>query len=489
MSDNVNMTFTPVPSVARIFTATPEHKFIFVLGPVGSTKTTSVAFFLMMKAAQQTPSPDGIRRSRFGIIRNTLVALKQTVLKDLMSLFSEIAEWRPSENVIRVRQADIDAEFILLPLETPNDQRRLLSMQLSAVWVNEAREVDYNLIMAAFSRCGRFPSMKHGKAACSHRFLIADSNMGVEGSELYKFLEEEYHPEVMYIHQPSALSPEADWLQYLPANYYDDLMVGAVREWIDTHVHAQWSQDLSGSPIFTSIYNEHFHVATEPLQVLPQFPLLVGTDPGLNPAALIGQYTARGQLRVLRECYAHNMLYGQFIDTIVTPICQMPGFLYKPLFWYMDPAGINRHATSGLSAKGMLDAKGFDVTLAPTNDIDPRLKAIELFLTETRGVETSIQYKSLSELKRQGPAPAIIIDPSCIVLQAGLGGKYRYKKKKVTGELEDKPEKKHPISDVMDSLGYLCMGVSGTGRFKRRATGATTSESGSWRPPDRRAWT
>ena len=442
-----------------------------------------------MKAAAQKPSPDGKRRSRWAIVRNTLVNLRQTVLKDILSLFQGIAEWRPSENTIWIRHADIESEWILMGLDKPDDLRRLLSLQLSGVYINEVREISFPTIFAAFSRCGRFPSAKHGGVECSHRVLIADSNMGVINSELYKFLEQKKHPSVLYVHQPSALSPEADWLSFLPEGYYEDQMIGATRAWIDTHIHAMWSEDLSGEPVFAAAFNEHFHVSSVPLAVLPSLPILVAVDPGLNPAAMFGQLTSRGQLRVLRELHTPNTLFTTFLDSFILPQMQAVGFSMRPHFFILDPAGVNRDANSGLSAKGLMEAKGFDVTLASTNDIDPRIKAIEQFLLEVRQPDTSIAYKSMAELKQDGPMPALLIDPSCEVFIRGLKGEYRFKRKKITQELEDIPEKKHPVSDVMDAGGYLAMGVLGSARFRRKSTQIMTIRAAPQVELDPRAWT
>jgi hypothetical protein len=471
--EDLNFDFTPVPSLSRIFEATPQHKMIFIMGPVGSTKTTTALHWLLLRAMTQEPSPDGIRRTRFGIIRNTLVQLRQTVLKDILSLFQGLAEYRSSENTIWLRVPGVmESEWILLGLDKPEDLRRLLSLQLTGVYINETREIDYPVLFAAFSRSGRFPSPKHGKVKCTYRFLVTDSNMGVDGSLLHEFLERKSHRAIMYVKQPGALSPEADWLQYLPAGYYDDLMIGATRAWIDTHVHAKWSADLSGEPVFAAIFNEHFHVATQPLQVLPNIPIVAGIDPGVNPACVLGQVSARGQVRIYREIFALNTLMGMFVDSFILPTMAQIPFAGKPFFFTMDPAGINRHAVSGVSSMGVFQAKGLDVTLASTNDIDPRLKIIETYLSETRGLETDTVYRSLAELKQSGPAPALIIDPSCTTLIEALRGKYRYKRKKVTLELEDVPEKKHPTSDVVDSLGYLLLSHSGSNRFRRKASRA-----------------
>lgn len=482
MSD-VNLDFTPVSSVARLFTATPEHKFLFVLGPIGSTKTTTCLFFMLMTAARQAPSPDGIRRTRFAIIRNTLTSLKQTVLKDAMSLFGEIASWNGSDNTLRFRIADMDSEWLFMPLEHAEDQRRLLSLQLTAIYLNEIREIDFQLMISSFSRTGRYPSPKHGGVDVTHSFILGDSNMGTIGSELYQFLEEEDHPEVLYIHQPSALSPQADWRHFLRKHYYDDIQIGQTKAWIDTHVHSMWSHDLTGLPIFADVFNRNYHVSDEPLTTVHSYPLLVGLDPGFNPAAIVCQLNHRGQLRVYREIHAPNCLFSIFVNEHILPVVTLPGYSMKPLMFIMDPSGINRNAVTGLSPYGYLEEQGLDVTIASTNDIQPRISGIERLLVETRGIESNINPV---------PMPGIIIDPSCEILIRALSGEYRYKKRKLTGELEDKPEKKHPISDVTDALGYVALGLGSPvyahkAKIGRYPTAAMAKPN--YQQPSRRAWT
>ena len=108
---------------------------------------------------------------------------------------------------MNIEVGDIRSEWLLLPLETPDDQKRLLSLQLSAVFINEAREIPWDLLQQAFSRTGRYPSGKSGGVNCSHRFIICDSNLGVEGSPMHEFLENTKIPRTLYIHQPSRSFP------------------------------------------------------------------------------------------------------------------------------------------------------------------------------------------------------------------------------------------------------------------------------------------
>lgn len=61
-----------------------------IMGPVGSGKSYVSAARIMVKAVQQKPSPvDGIRYSRFVIVRNSYPELKTTTLKTWADLFPE----------------------------------------------------------------------------------------------------------------------------------------------------------------------------------------------------------------------------------------------------------------------------------------------------------------------------------------------------------------------------------------------------------------
>src|SRR5262245_18124837 len=107
-----------------------NHFFRLLAGPYGSGKTTTNLMELLRRACEQWPGSDGIRRTRFVICRQTLTQLKNTVLKDAVAWFHPIAQWKVSESTMHFSFKDVSSEWLLLPLETPEDQRRLLSLQL-----------------------------------------------------------------------------------------------------------------------------------------------------------------------------------------------------------------------------------------------------------------------------------------------------------------------------------------------------------------------
>src|SRR6266850_1262863 len=53
---------------------------------------------------------------------------------------------------------EIEAEFYFLALEKDEDVKKVLSMELTAVFVDEAREIPKSLIDALSGRVGRYPS-------------------------------------------------------------------------------------------------------------------------------------------------------------------------------------------------------------------------------------------------------------------------------------------------------------------------------------------
>ena len=55
-----------------------------IMGPVGSGKSYACAAEIMLKAVSQVPSPrDGIKYSRFVVVRNSYPELRTTTIKTL----------------------------------------------------------------------------------------------------------------------------------------------------------------------------------------------------------------------------------------------------------------------------------------------------------------------------------------------------------------------------------------------------------------------
>jgi hypothetical protein len=149
----IDVRFDAPPTVGRFMDSTAFFRLI--AGPVGSGKTTGCIFELLKRSIQQERSPDGIRHTRWAIVRQTLKQLKDTVLKDIETWLSGLVHYKVSDNTIYVSFGDVRSEWLLIPLDDPDDQRRLLSMQLTGAWMSEAIEMSTEIIPDILGRCGR----------------------------------------------------------------------------------------------------------------------------------------------------------------------------------------------------------------------------------------------------------------------------------------------------------------------------------------------
>jgi hypothetical protein len=138
-----------------------------LMGPFGSGKSSACVTEIVARAQAQEPGPDGVRRSRWGVVRNTFGELTQTTLKTIF-------QWLPQayfgRYIERTKTYTVTAfpgcefEIVLMALDRPDDVKRLLSLELTGAWVNEAREVPWGVIEVLQGRVGRYPSKKDGGA-------------------------------------------------------------------------------------------------------------------------------------------------------------------------------------------------------------------------------------------------------------------------------------------------------------------------------------
>ena len=413
--------------------------FRLLAGPVGSGKTTAMIFEMLRRSIEQQPGKDGIRRTRWAIVRTTLSQLKMTILLDILHWLRPIAAYKVSEQLVTISFNDIVSEWYLIPLEDEEDQKRLLSMQLTGAAINEAIETDPNLVAAIMGRCGRFPTSDEGGP--SWFGIIADTNFPIEGSPWHLLMEDERPPDWAVFKQPGGLEPDAENLEHLPGGrgYYERLARGRNADWIKRYVHAQYGEDPSGTAVYRESFRRSFHTA-EHLDVLPGRPLLVGQDFGRNPCSLIGQVDHRGRLLVFQEVVAEDIGLENHVGRTLKPMLFSQRFAGRSVAIVGDPAGGQRSSITEETCFDVLARLGLPSFPAGSNDIDARHIAVEALL-----------------LSQRDAGPAIIIDRGgCPQLVRALNGAYRYAKTKA-GQSKPVPEKTHPWSDLADCLQYMAL--------------------------------
>jgi hypothetical protein len=403
---------------------------------------------LFRRAVEQTPNADGVRPTRFGVIRNTSASIKQTTLPDILAYLGPLAVHRVSDGMVRFDfpMADgtrVQSDWLLIPLEEPKDVRRLLSLQLTGVFLEELRVLDMKIIADALGRCGRYPSLAAGGVEPSWSGGIAVTNPWPNGGAHYQEIEVERPDGWEMFRQPSGLSEEAENVQYQVAGYYERLMSGATDEWIRVNIMGENGQDLSGQAVFAS-FAWGMHVASKGIRMLPGRQVLIGLDTDRHAAAIIGQVDPTGTLLVLDEAWADGIGLELFWSQTLRPLL-LSRYGGCSVVAIVDPSAARRSSITEESQLNALHRFGLSAVLAPTNAIDPRLRAVDELFT-----------------RQVGGRGAVMIDGErCPMLVRALASEYKYVRssKGVLAPLPDKTNR--PFADLADGFQYLALGVGG----------------------------
>jgi hypothetical protein len=433
-----------------------SRSFIKIIcGPVGGGKSTVAAFDLLRRALTQAPHMN-TRRTKFIVLRNTMQQLKSTVKPLIDQWFVQavsgaLGAWRLTDNVFHMRfnlpdGTSVDSEWWLMAADTPDDVRRLLSVEASAAWVEEAREVDSEVFSGLQGRVARYPNRAMG--GVTEPGVICSTNPPPIGGFWHDLMTNPPGNTEVFM-QPAALlddgsiNPDAENLQHLDPSYYENLVAGKSSEWIDVYLKNKFGSGGFGQPVFKTTFRRDFHTAKEQLKAIVQTlnPLVIGMDNGLTAAAVLGQMDARGRVNILDECYVpegQTMGVESFLDKLLIPKLRNEWpFQPQNIAFVLDPACFQRSQLNEITIAQAVQTRGYKVFKAPTNDPERRISAVEGLLS-----------------RQIDGGPGLCISPKCAWLLEALDWGYRYKKA-ASGVPTLTPEKNH-FSHIADALQYLC---------------------------------
>jgi hypothetical protein len=125
----------------------------------------------------------------------------------------------------------------------------------------------------------------------------------------------------------------------------------------------------------------------------------------------------------------------RFVRTVLKPLL-FERFSGANVIVVVDPAGVQRAQTDERSAIDIIKAEGMKVIAAKTNNVTPRLSAVDEYL-----------------MRHADGDSAFLLDPSCTALKSAMMGGYRFHPK--TGAIE-----KNKHSHVAEALQYLMLHIS-----------------------------
>lgn len=474
MPKEIKLEYMAHPTLQRFHASRAFHRGI--RGPRGSGKSTGCSMEAMKKSVEQLPSTvDGIARIRGAIIRNTYRELEDTTLKTWLYWFREshfgAFNYHRMRHMIKLNPEQAqrflgkrveghngaEIEVLFRALDRPGDIKKLLSLELTWAWVNEAREIPFSIIEGLGDAIGRYPPVLDG--GCTWSGMLLDTNAPDDSHWWYKLSEGDAGEEFVdidpesweFFTQPGGLierdgrfipNPEAENIDYLPDNekYYTLRSAGKKKDHIRVYYCNQYGFVVDGKPVHEE-YHDATHCSQEELKPVLDIPITVGIDFGLTPAAVFCQRQASGRWMVFDELVSIRMgiqRFGRLLKPVLTN--KYKGFVFEI---YGDPAGNQESQTDEKTPFQILNAMEIPAEPAYSNN-DDIIRREALYAPLARLVDGK---------------PGLLLSPKCKQLRKALQGGYCYKKVLVVGEerYHEKPNK-NMYSHVAEALEYAMLG-------------------------------
>lgn len=437
-----------------------------IRGPIGSGKSTACVMKLIRNCQKQARLADGWIRRRTAIIRNTYPELKTTTIKTwhqwIPPSMGAYRDTGPPTHHINDEANKLNWEIIFIALDRPDDVRKLLSMELSDAWINEAREVPRVVLEGLTGRVGRFPRRAEG--GCTDPQILLDTNPPDTDHWWYRMAEDpsaedaaltaeleaqlreigalrQDQPLYEWFSQPGGEDPQAENLANLPPGYYLKAKANKDADWINVYIHGAYGFVREGKPVYPD-YRDSVHC--RPFELSPRLPLYIGMDFGLTPAAAFAQQMPNGQWRYRSEVTTERAGVATFAKAIKDHLAaHYPGFKVARVTG--DPAGNQGQAgdDSERTVFQILAANGVEAEPASTNEPTIRREAF------SKTMRTMIDGE-----------PGLLVHPDCRVLRKGLAGAFCYRRVQIGGteRYRDAPDK-NAYSHICEAGEYLLMGA------------------------------
>lgn len=441
-----------------------------IIGPLGSGKTQACICEVFSRCHEMKPNAQGIRRSRWAVVRNTYVDLMSTTIKDWREVIDPLGLGKyvggnQPHYILNYRRTDgteVKAEIEFLAFDREDDVRKIRGLQLTGAWLNELKELNKAVVDMLLARIGRFPARasvdgywfgavgdSNAPAADHWLGVMALAELRGAGVDEWKVLVQP--GAVQKIDGTWRLNQQAENLRNLDPRYYARQMANKKEDWIRANLANEFIVVIDGRPVHPD-FSQTIHVAGGALDPTPGRPLTVGIDFGRTPAACIMQEQYDGRWLVLDEVCTQNMGARRFGAVLAKFLNEKyPNFDINA---WGDPAGSDMAQTDDETPFMMLEESDIYAFPAPSNDLELRFDALDKLLT-----------------KLIEGMPAILIAAHCRSLITGLAGGYQFRRLKVSGDerFEDKPLK-NAVSHICEACHYGLYGA-GEGESQFNATG------------------
>lgn len=463
---------------------TPTSRDVRVVtGPLGGGKSTGAMGATFVNAAMQPRWPDGIRRYRLLVLRDTYLNAWSQFVPFFEDWWPKTTNNMPTPGVT-YEGAKGSALDIKLQLKWPDPigdvdymvQLRALGdhrtdtaiedffrgLPTTDIWLEEGDTLPEAVYNKSVTRLGRYPARGIDGVGARNPTLFLVSNQFLIGSWPYNLkMANRWKPGLQLFEQPSGLSPNAENLHNLSAGYYDAIIKESDERTVKRQVENEHVLPNAGTPVYRK-FRDLVH--SKPVTLDRNLPLRIGFDGGnqtLNPAAAIGQ---RGMARQLRFKSEITVEHGCGVERFAEMVnAELGKEQYAPwlrdkkrIICTVDPSaqyGADKKAGQANWIVAMERRTGLRIRTARSNDVAPRRLALR------EPMERMVDGH-----------PGLVVDPEgCPVLRMGLGGLFHFPKIRagMASRDADTPAKNH-YSHVCEAAEYMAMDDEAYGQYEAR---------------------
>ncbi len=372
----------------------------FIMGPMGSAKTTCSGFRIPAVALRAPVCADGVIRVRGAMLHANFRALYRTTLPSLFRSFPrdfpgftfEGGQDRPFRFTMRFR--------------TPKG--KALQIILDGFGIGEhaieellrGYECNFGICSEADLLSEKVPGFMYGRAAQGRypgRAILADKDAKIPATVwgdlnppvishwVHELFVEKPRPGYTLRRQPSGLSDQAENRKYVSRDDYEKMSLTLSPDDVRRFVHGEFGLVGDGALVYSS-FDHTIHVAKAPLAPL-DLPIRLSFDAGGSPAMIVRQFTPKGHLRVLDELVTEaGTGVGRFCEYMIDFLqAKYRGLPVGECFG--DPSafyGADRMAGELSFMEIVAAALGKPILPTPTNEPQARQEAVDWFLRRGR---------------------------------------------------------------------------------------------------------
>lgn len=368
----------------------------FIMGPVGSGKTTCSVFRTIATSLRMPPCRDGVIRARGAVLHVNGRALQRTFLPSLFRYFPrdlpgftfEGGQDRPFVYTMRfVTPKGTKVQITLdgFGIGDHNIDELLRGYEANFGLLVEADQMSRSVPPSMFARVaqGRYPG----------RALLADPKAKIPRSvfgdlnppNITNWIHDDFveKPRAGYVlrRQPSGLSERAENRAFTSREDYEALAATLNPDQVRRFVHGEFGTVSDGALVYPE-FDHSIHVGKKKLEPL-DLPLLIGMDAGGSPSAIIGQYTPKGHMRWLEELVTQpGTGVGRFTEYLIDVL--QASFRGLPIAnAWGDPSGFygaDKEAGELSFMHTVGRAINRQVLPTQTNETSPRQESVAFFL-------------------------------------------------------------------------------------------------------------